>query len=192
MEQDIILIKQNELSTAEDTHMYDLLSEKERESLDKIRDTSRRQLKLHTHARLRQKAARRLNIRPEELVWQTEEHGKPFFSPQNGLYFSLSYTKDASVLILSDHPVGIDIEKIRSHRMRFSKNLGTPHELSLLRAAPDDLLLFYTFWTRKEAWLKLTGSGLTVPLTTFDVWEEPAASRLFTWQQDDYCISVCM
>lgn len=192
MAQDIILIKQNELSKAEDSHLYDLLSEKERGSLEKIRDTSRRQLKLHTHARLRQEAARRLNIRPDELVFQTGEHGKPFFSPENGLYFSLSYTKDASVLVLSDQPVGIDIEKIRPHHMRFSKNLGTPHELSVLRAAPDDLLLFYTFWTRKEAWLKLTGSGLTIPLTSFDVWEEPAASRLITWQQDDYCISVCM
>lgn len=192
MTPDIILITQNELSETEDSHLYDLLSAEEKAALNKIRNTTRRQLKLHTHARLRQEAARRLDLSTDKLVCHTGEHGKPFFYPENGLYFSLSYTTDAAVLALSDQPVGIDLEKIRPHHMRLSKNLGTPHELSMLRAAPDDLLLFYSFWTRKEAWVKLTGNGLTVPLTSFDVWKEPVSSRLTTWQQDEYCLSVCM
>ena len=192
MEPQIILLKQSELPGERENELCLLLSEEERTDLHKIRDTTRRQLKLHTHARLRQEAARLLHMHPADLIFSKGEHGKPFLTQDAGMHFSLSYTKDAAVIALAEQPIGIDIEKVRPHRMRFTKNLGTPHELSMLRAAPDDLLLFYTFWTRKEAWLKLTGSGLTIPLTSFDVWEEPAASRLITWQQDDYCISVCM
>lgn len=192
MDPQIILIKKCELPTEKERELYLLLSKEEQADLNKIRDTARYQLKLHTHARLRQEAASLLHVRPEELDFAKGEHGKPFFTQDNGLHFSLSYTKDASVIALAEQPVGIDIEKIRPHRMRFTKKLGTPHELSMLRAAPDDLVLFYTFWTRKEAWVKLTGSGLTVPLNFFDVWEGPAAARLSTVRKDGYCISFCM
>lgn len=192
MEPQIILLKQSELPGERENELCLLLSEEERTDLHKIRDTTRRQLKLHTHARLRQEAARLLHMHPADLIFSKGEHGKPFLTQDAGMHFSLSYTKDAAVIALAGQPIGIDIEKIRPHRMRFVKNLGTPHELSMLRAAPDDLLLFYTFWTRKEAWLKLTGSGLTVSLTSFDVWEGPVAARLSTFRKDDYCISFGM
>lgn len=192
MDPQIILLKQSELSAEKESELCLLLSEEERTDLNKIRDTARRQLKLHAHARLREEAARLMHMHPADLVFSKGEHGKPFLMQDEELHFSLSYTKDAAVIALAGQPIGIDIEKIRPHRMRFAKNLGTPHELSVLRAAPDDLMLFYTFWTRKEAWLKLTGSGLTVPLTSFDVWDGPVAARLSTFRKDDYCISFCM
>lgn len=192
MDYQLILLKQSELSAEKETELYRLLSEEERTALDRIRNTARRQLKLHAHARLRLEAARLMDMPPEDLIFAKGEHGKPFLTQSGDLHFSLSYTQDAAVIALAGQPIGIDIEKIRPHRMRFTKNLGTPHELSMLKAAPDDLLLFYTFWTRKEAWVKLTGSGLTVPLDSFDVWEEPAAAKLSSFQKDEYCISFCM
>lgn len=192
MDPQIILLTYSELPAEKEEEFWLLLSEEERTALDKIRNTVRRQLKLHAHARLRQEAAHLMNMHPEDLVFAKGEHGKPFLTQSEDLHFSLSYTRDAAVIALAGQPIGIDIEKIRPHRMRFTKNLGTPHELSVLRAAPDDLLLFYTFWTRKEAWVKLTGSGLTVPLDSFDVWEEPAAAKLSTFRKDEYCISFCM
>lgn len=191
MQPAVILLRQTELPSTSEKALEALLSAKERDAILKISDENRRLLKLHTHARLHREAALRLHVRPEELEYQTGEHGKPFFAG-GGLHFSMSYTKDASVLALSDRPLGIDIEKIRPHRMRFRKNIGTAHELSRLQAAPDDLCLFYTFWTRKEAWLKYTGSGLTVPLSSFDVWEGPEAERLRTFHEEGYCISLCM
>lgn len=192
MDPQIILLTYSELPAEKEEEFWLLLSEEERTALDKIRNTVRRQLKLHAHARLRQEAAHLMNMHPEDLVFAKGEHGKPFLTQSEDLHFSLSYTRDAAVIALAGQPIGIDIEKIRPHRMRFTKNLGTPHELSVLRAVPDDLLLFYTFWTRKEAWVKLTGSGLTVPLDSFDVWEEPAAAKLSTFRKDEYCISFCM
>lgn len=188
----MIFLKQSNFPSKDEKELWLLLSAEEQAALEKIRDVSRRQIKLHTHARLRQEAARLLRVHPKDLLFDIGEHGKPFFSQYKDLFFSLSYTKDASIIALADQPIGIDIEKIRPHRMRFTKNLGTAHELSVLRAAPDDLFLFYTFWTRKEAWLKLTGSGLTVPLNSFDVLEGTAAEKLSSFCKDDYCISFCM
>ena len=132
----IILLKQSELPAEKESELCLLLSKEERTDLNKIRDTARRQLKLHAHARLRQEAARVLHMQPEDLIFSKGEHGKPFLMQDEELHFSLSYTKDAAVIALAGQPIGIDIEKIRPHRMRFAKNLGTPHELSVLREIP--------------------------------------------------------
>ena len=192
MKPEIILLKPEILSEEEQNTLYQLLSEEEQTVIQRLRSSERRVLKLQAHARLRREMASRLALDPRELSYHTGEHGKPYFLPDGGWYFSLSYTTDAAVLALAKQPIGVDIEKIRPHRMRFVNNLGTPHELSLLKCAPDDLSLFYSFWTRKEAWLKLTGSGLTVPLTSFDVWDGAVAARCVTLQEDEYCISFCM
>ena len=136
MDSQIILLKQSELPVERESDLWLLLSEEERIDLNKIRDTTRRQLKLHAHARLRQEAAGLLHMQPADLIFSKGEHGKPFLTQDKSLHFSLSYTKDAAVIALAEQPIGIDIEKIRPHRMRFTKNLGTSHELSVLREIP--------------------------------------------------------
>lgn len=191
MKEEILLLQPRPLSPQEKNEVLPCLASQEREAIERIKDEKKRQLKLYAHVRLYAEASARLGCTLEELIYEKGEHGKPFFANAPRLYFSLSYTLDAAVLIFAVQPVGIDIEKVRPHAMRLGKNLGTAHELSLLQAAPDDLSLFFTFWTRKEAWVKYTGSGLTVPLTSFDVWEEPLASRITTWQEGPYILSIC-
>lgn len=203
---DIILKKVTDLNANDLYARLSLLSEHEKKAIHQVRSDDRRLLKLWAHLTVRQQIADRLHTDPAALVFCEGEHKKPYFSipaefaggncePSAAgavLHFSLSYTTDAAALLISDTPIGLDLEKVRPHRMRFHDTLGTPAELSLLRKSPEDLSLFYEFWTRKEAWLKYTGTGLSVPLNSFDVWQPPLNERLHTQFKDGYCISWCI
>ncbi|GAA1848887.1 4'-phosphopantetheinyl transferase family protein [Myceligenerans crystallogenes] len=95
------------------------------------------------------------------------EHGKPRFAGAPGWHFNWSHDASVCVCALGPAPLGVDVQP----RVRYSEALfariaapGERHLAGRLRAA-DDLSLL---WTRKEAAVKRTGSGLTVPLDQLD------------------------
>jgi 4'-phosphopantetheinyl transferase len=78
--------------------------------------------------------------------------------------------------------VGVDIERIRAEMAdeQIAARFFSPHEVAALRALRPDHQheAFFTCWTRKEAYVKARGAGITVGLDRFDVSlapDEPAA-----------------
>lgn len=88
------------------------------------------------------------------------ENGKPYFPARPDLRFSWSHSGGFLLLALSSHPVGVDIEVIRPRRESLPKYAFTEAELAEYRARGGDWPVFFTLWTRKEAWCKYTGEGL--------------------------------
>ena len=191
MQPDITLKKLSAIAPADVSSYINLLSEAEKKAVHQVRSDDRRLLKSWAHAYVRQTIADYMHIAPQDLQFTEGDHKKPGFSNPGALHFSISYTTDAAAVMISQGPAGLDLEKLRPHKMRFKDNLGTPAELARLRQSPEDLPLFYEFWTRKEAWLKYTGEGLSVPLNSFDVWRPPISDRLHTIYKEGYCISWC-
>jgi len=83
----------------------------------------------------------------------------------------------ALIAVGSEHRLGVDIEKIRSDvdTASLAERFFSLRERAGLRALPDDLRVpgFYACWTRKEAFLKATGEGLSFPLVDFSVTTHP-------------------
>ena len=112
---------------------------------------------------------------PGVLVFREGPHGKPALTwPVEDIPFNLSHTGGlALVAIAGSGRVGIDAESVRSEIEveDLSRRFFAPAEAAeILAMSPDaQLAAFFTCWTRKEAFVKALGGGLSVPLNRFQV-----------------------
>lgn len=136
------------------------------------------------HGSLRDILGRYLHCKPGELTFSINQYGKPVLKSHK-LEFNLSHSSDfVLVAVTQGRKVGVDVERIRQGissyviaRQYFSKS-----EVAELEALPLEKreVAFFTCWTRKEAYIKAQGSGLSLPLESFDVSltpNEPAILR---------------
>ena len=88
-------------------------------------------------------------------------HGKPALKNHPDIHFNLSHCDEAAVCMVSNRPVGIDVESIRPFDSELAAATMNPEELRIIRSSPDPSIAFARYWTMKESLLKLTGEGIT-------------------------------
>jgi 4'-phosphopantetheinyl transferase len=88
-------------------------------------------------------------------------HGRPRL-PGTGLHVSISHSGAmVAVAVSRAGEVGVDVQQIAGDSVdELSALVLAESEAGHVAAARD----FFTFWTRKEALVKATGDGVTVPL----------------------------
>ncbi len=134
------------------------------------------------HARLRLLLGAYTQCRPKDLVFTENDFGKPVLTnpglANRNLHFNLSHTRGLSLLaVCLDSEVGIDVEAVRT--MDDWQGIAQSHfsqkENAALRntTESDRQNAFYRCWTRKEAFLKANGLGLSKPLDSFAVSLDP-------------------
>lgn len=92
--------------------------------------------------------------------------GKPYFRELQ-IEFSVSHTDDLWVCLISDGtaPVGVDIQAVKETRQeRIAERYFTDDEKRYLNTDAENA--FFDIWTRKEAYAKYTGNGITKELLT--------------------------
>lgn len=106
----------------------------------------------------------------EPPVFEYGPHGKPVIVGHPDIHFNLSHCRVAALCVLSDRPVGCDIETIRPYKDSLARYTMSDQELTSIIPTSanfqgEEHLLpatqFTRLWTMKEAKLKLTGHGLT-------------------------------
>jgi 4'-phosphopantetheinyl transferase len=128
--------------------------------------------------RLRQLLAARLDEQPESVEITYGAHGKPALAPGIGgpsdLRFNVSHCENLAVYAFaSGREIGVDVEAVRAIpdaddiAARFFSRRETAAYLALMPR--DRPLGFFNCWTRKEAFIKAIGEGLSHPLDRFDV-----------------------
>ncbi len=102
--------------------------------------------------------------------------GKPDLSPEfgNRLRFNLSHSAGLALVAIADASnVGVDLEYIRaqSDYADIARQFFSADEVDYLMAVPSPLFteMFFTCWTKKEAYLKACGEGFAIPLNSFSV-----------------------
>jgi 4'-phosphopantetheinyl transferase len=166
--------------------LFSLLSADERERSARFVFERDRNRFVASRAILRLIIARYRGMKPGEIVLVYDSYGKPSMSPDqnlNGLSFNLAHSGDRAVYALARNvQVGIDIEQQRNDLpvLELAKRFFSPRERRALCSLPEDERreAFFRCWTRKEAYLKALGQGLSVPLERFTVSVRPAESPI--------------
>jgi 4'-phosphopantetheinyl transferase len=90
--------------------------------------------------------------------------GKPFIPGEQS--FNISHSGDFVVVAFSNAEIGVDVEVIDDFDLTTMSGFFHPNEIDAVEQATNQLGKFYELWTRKEAFLKAMGIGITEELTT--------------------------
>ena len=119
---------------------------------------------------------------PATLSLAYAEHGKPHL-PNSEVRFNISHTHELALLAFARGlEVGVDVEHIRPvpDTEAIVRQFFSPYEVEAFIKVSASLQMhaFFNCWTRKEAFIKALGKGLSIPLHTFDVTITPGEPAL--------------
>ena len=160
------------LCTLEETLTADELARAERFYFQKHREHF-----IAGRGLLRNILSRYLDKEPDQLRFCYNSYGKPTLTEETdaeGLCFNLSHSHETALYALTHgREIGVDIEYFRPdvEVEKLAERFFSPREAAVLRALPEHLRKegFFNCWTRKEAYIKAEGKGMSIPLSTFDV-----------------------
>ena len=160
-----------------------LLSRDEHERAARFHFERDRQHFKASRSALRIILGRYLNLPPESLEFAQTEYGKPFLTNLEaaGVFFNLSHSGEVALIAVArERELGVDVEFMRPD---FATNEVAEHffsmaEIYTLSGLEPHLRTqaFFNCWTRKEAYVKARGEGLSMPLDVFDVSLAPDVS----------------
>jgi 4'-phosphopantetheinyl transferase len=168
------------------TDLSQTLSSDEKERAVRLRDEKHRNEFIISRGMLRTLLGSYLGIPAPGLSFVYSSHGKPGLDTlplARGLAFNVSHTEGIALFAFTlNRKIGVDVEKVRRNFEveKIAERFFSVAERLALRNLPAEQRYeaFFRCWTRKEAYIKARGEGLSHPLHQFDVSlapEEPAA-----------------
>ncbi len=123
---------------------------------------------------VRQILAECIGCCPQRVPIEYDAAGKPVLPKDCGWYFNVSHSGERAIVgVTRSGPIGVDIERIREGFAvePIARRFFSPREVADLLSLPPDArpTAFFRCWTRKEAFVKAVGLGLSYPLDEFDV-----------------------
>ena len=122
---------------------------------------------------LRHVLARYVDVRPEEFRFTYGAYGKPALA-NVGLQFNMSHSHGVALFaVAADRELGVDVERVRADFATedIAQRFFSRAEVETFNALKkeEQVVAFFRCWTRKEAYIKAIGRGLSEPLDAFDV-----------------------
>jgi 4'-phosphopantetheinyl transferase len=166
-----------DLNNPDQTKFLSILSKNEVEKAEKFHFEADRIRYLVIRGALRVLLGKYGGEDPGSLEIAYSHSGKPYLSNKGNIkniLFNTSHAGEIGLIAVAvDRQVGVDLELIRQDKSikSISKRFFTPEETAQLLALPELLQQegFFTCWTRKEAFVKASGEGLSIPLNQFQV-----------------------
>lgn len=164
-------------------HYFQILSPDEVKRAERYYSIKDKKHFIAARGMLRHLLGRYLKLKQNEICFSYGAYGKPFIAGDQNpekLCFNVSHSHGLSVIAIG-HGIetGVDIEKIRSDIdiMEIARTFFPPAETMRLNSLTEAgrAAVFFQYWTRKEAYLKAIGRGLSVDLKEIDVFEGPTA-----------------
>ncbi len=150
----------SKLTDEEFLRMYQLSDKQRQEKADRLKHLPSKKLSLAAGMLARVSIAQKLNLRPEDISFRNHKGGKPYAEGLD-IHFSLSHSGNLAVCAISDKPVGIDVEQNKKANFNVARRCFTKAELQyVLSRKEKSQQRFFEVWTKKEAYVKLLGTGI--------------------------------
>ena len=94
-------------------------------------------------------------------IFEYNEHGKPSIVGHPEIFFNLSHCKEAVICVISDKPIGVDVECVREFKDSLVNYTMNDEEKAEIAKSDNPEATFIRLWTMKEATAKLIGTGIT-------------------------------
>ncbi len=176
----VVHLWQRELHTASPAleQCRELLSAEEREKAMRYRIERPRSDYILTRGTVRFLLAQYLHLTPAEISFRYTQYGKPLLAIESDLRFNVSHSHGLALMgFVRQREIGVDVEQVRAQddAKKLAERFFSIRERESLRDLTGDDLhaAFFRCWTRKEAYIKAKGEGLSLPLHQFDVSIEP-------------------
>jgi 4'-phosphopantetheinyl transferase len=172
-------------------HLRVLLTDDERQRADRFYFEKDRRHFTAARGVMRILLARYLACRPEEVRFIYNNYGKPQLAEESNFRFNLTHSHGLALLAVTrGREIGVDVEQLRDMEgdgEPLAQRFFSPREVALLRSLPPQLRreAFFHCWTRKEAYIKAQGKGLSLPLDQFDVSIHPDEPAVLLATQPD-------
>ncbi len=163
----------NDFDEQQYAEMYRAADEERRARADRFRYEDDRRRCLCADMLARRMLADASGKTPEEIAFTIGHKGKP--RADVPFYFNLSHSGQYVLCAVSDKPIGADIEQIKPFRAglvgRYFTEIEAAYILGGCEATaesvtdPEICARFYRTWTAKEAYVKMTGTGISTDLT---------------------------
>lgn len=166
-----------DLTPLEIESLLEILSADELERVGRLRFERDQKRFIVARGILRKILGRYVKINPRNLCFEYTAHGKPVLATNAGydtLRFNLSHS-DAFALyaVTRDRNIGIDIERVRYDIdvEQIARGYFSQDEIRSLKRIHKNKRceVFFKYWTRKEAFIKATGQGISFPMEQCDV-----------------------
>jgi 4'-phosphopantetheinyl transferase len=170
------------------------LSDDERGRAERFHFARDRQCFVGTRGLLRGLLGRYLGVEPAALRFAYGPRGKPSLVAEGEagrMRFNVSHSGGLALLAFAwDRDLGVDIERERlvPEYESIARSHFSPRERAALEglAPAERPRAFFRCWTRKEAFIKATGDGLSFPLDEFEVTLAPGEpARLLRIEGDE-------
>lgn len=163
--------------------MENVLSEEERKRAGRFHFAKHRERWILARTSLRSILARYIDETPDAITFYSNVYGKPELatgSTRIRVHFNLSHAQNLALIAVALAPIGIDVESIewQTDWASLAPRVFTEREFAVFKAAGAEAQshLFYQLWTRKEAYMKARGLGMSLPVRAFSVGIEDGAS----------------
>lgn len=180
--------------TGQEKNLLSFLSAERIEKIKKYHFTEDQKLSFYAALLVRMALITNMQIPNHLLQFSYDTHKKPFLLNSPECFFNFSHTRNAVLCSVSKTaPVGADIEYIK----------GTPFEIGdmIFHPAEKEYLLtsgslkekqqrFFKIWTRKEAFTKCLGTGITDNLSSINTLSPLTESNFYTTKTEEYILSL--
>jgi 4'-phosphopantetheinyl transferase len=176
------------------THLHETLADEERQRAERFHFEKDRRHFAAGRGALRTLLSRYLGCDPKDVRFAYSNYGKPRLADELGgtdLRFNLTHSHGLALLAVTQgRDIGVDVERLRDLERDgepLAERFFSPREAAVLRSLAPEMRreAFFHCWTRKEAYIKANGQGLSLPLDQFDVTLHPDEPAVLLATQHD-------